>query len=294
MLHNASSKMQNVGSNHTEESRPSKQLPRKSTSGRNTVKTVQPLETESLEEYPLNQLTQNSGSKPIELNVDVLGKSISMELDTGAAVSLISEETYKKSFPDVSLQELTVKLKSYSGEDIPVIGQMEVLVKYNHQEGNLPLLVVKGNGRSLFGRNWLSCITINWKEIHQIYSSSLKTVLDHHKAVFQEGLGELKGYKAKITLDPQATPRFCKARPVPYALKAKVEEELDQLTAEGIIERRDFADWAAPIVPVLKGDQTIRTLLKFGCDGNTLRYQKTHMGVMVTLLGCRRVLSVHL
>ena len=102
------------GSNHTEESRPSKQLPRKSTSGRNTVKTVQPLETESLEEYPLNQLTQNSGSKPIELNVDVLGKSISMELDTGAAVSLISEETYKKSFPDVSLQESTVKLKSYS------------------------------------------------------------------------------------------------------------------------------------------------------------------------------------
>ena len=128
------------GSNHTEESRPSKQLPRKSTSGRNTVKTVQPLETESLEEYPLNQLTQNSGSKPIDLNVDVLGKSISMELDTGAAVSLISEETYKKSFPDVSLQESTVKLKSYSGEDIPVIGQMEVLVKYNRQEGNLPLL----------------------------------------------------------------------------------------------------------------------------------------------------------
>ena len=83
-------------------------------------------------------------------------------------------------------------------------------------------------------------------------------MLDNHKAVFQEGLGELKGYKAKITLDPQATPRFCKARPVPYALKAKVEEELDRLTAEGIIEPRDFADWAAPIVPVLKGDQTIR------------------------------------
>ena len=83
-------------------------------------------------------------------------------------------------------------------------------------------------------------------------------MLDHHKAVFQEGLGELKGYKAKIALDPQATPRFCKARSVPYALNANVEEELDRLTAEGIIEPRDFADWAAPIVPVIKGDQTIR------------------------------------
>ena len=89
-------------------------------------------------------------------------------------------------------------------------------------------------------------------------NNSLKTVLDRHSAVFQEGLGKLKDYKAKIILDPQATPRFCKARPVPYALKTKVEEELDRLTAEGIIEPRQFADWAAPIVPVLKRDQTVR------------------------------------
>ena len=83
-------------------------------------------------------------------------------------------------------------------------------------------------------------------------------MLDRHLAVFEEGQGKLVGYKAKITLDPQATPRFCKARPMPYALKAKVEEELDRLTTDGIIEPRQFADWAAPIVPVLKGDQTVR------------------------------------
>ena len=59
----------------------------------------------------------------------------------------------------------------------------------------------------------------------------------------------------KITLDPQATPRFCKAKPVPYALKTKVEEELDRLTVDGIIEPRQFADWAASIVLVLKEDK---------------------------------------
>ena len=82
-------------------------------------------------------------------------------------------------------------------------------------------------------------------------------MLDCHAVVFQEELGKLKGYNAKITPDPQAIPHFCKARPVPYAIKAKVEEELDRLTAEGIIERRQFADWAMPIVPVLKQDQTV-------------------------------------
>ena len=249
---------QDTGGSLIEATRQNKQQTKKSTGGRNTVKTVEPLDSTDTEEYPLHQLTENSNSKPIELEVEVQGKTISMELDTGAAVSLISEKTYQKFFSDVSLQKSMVKLKSYSGEDIPVMGQTEVLVKYNHQEENLPLLVVKGDGRSLFGRNWFSRISLNWGEIHQVYSSSLKAVLDRHAAVFQEGLGKLKGYKAKITLDPQATPRFCKARPVPYALKAKVEEELDRLTAEGIIEPRQFADWAAPIVPVLKGDQTVR------------------------------------
>ena len=63
---------------------------------------------------------------------------------------------YQKS--DVSL---TFKLKSYPGEDIPVLGQMEVMVKYNQQEETLPLLVVKGDVRSLFGRNWFSHITLD-------------------------------------------------------------------------------------------------------------------------------------
>ena len=128
------------------------------------------------------------------------------------------------------------------------------MVKYNQQEENLPLLVVKGDGRSLFGRNWFSRITL---DIHQVVNSSLKTVLDHHSTGFQEGLGKLKDYKAKITLDTQATPHFCKARPVPYALKTKVEEELDRLTAEGIIEPRQFADWAAAYVVTLSR-QSIR------------------------------------
>ena len=102
------------------------------------------------------------------------GKIIPMELDTGTgtAMSLLSEETYQKFFSGISLQQSTVKLKSYSGENIPVLGQMDVLVKYNHQEKNLPLLVVKGGGCSLFGRNWFACIALNWGEVYQVCNNS--------------------------------------------------------------------------------------------------------------------------
>jgi len=55
-------------------------------------------------------------------------------------------------------------------------------------------------------------------------------------------------------VDPQAKPKFCKARSVPYAMKAQVEEQTSQLEKDGIIESVQYADWAAPIVPVLKAD----------------------------------------
>ena len=52
--------------------------------------------------------------------------------------------------------------------------------------------------------------------------------------------------------DPEETPKFCRARPVPYAMQAKMEQEIDRLVNEGILELVQFADWAVPIVSVLK------------------------------------------
>ena len=49
-----------------------------------------------------------------------------------------------------------------------------------------------------------------------------------------------------------------KARPVPFALKTKVEQELERLERKRIITPVQFSDWAAPIVPVVKSDGSIR------------------------------------
>ncbi|KAI0240482.1 hypothetical protein LSAT2_008781, partial [Lamellibrachia satsuma] len=76
--------------------------------------------------------------------------------------------------------------------------------------------------------------------------------------VFSEGLGKLKDVQVKIHVKNGAIPRFFKARPIPYALKEKVENELDRLQHEGIIEPVQFSEWAAPIVPVCKANGQIR------------------------------------
>ena len=89
-----------------------------------------------------------------------------------------------------------------------------------------------------------------------------------HKDVFGEGLGTLKGTEAKIYVDPSAPPKFMKTRPVPYALKAKVAKELDRLQSEGIISPVVFTEWAAPIVPVVKQDGSMRICGDYKCTVN--------------------------
>ena len=87
---------------------------------------------------------------------------------------------------------------------------------------------------------------------------SLQDVLDEHVEVFEDKLGCLKGIKAQIHVGPNAKPVFYRARSIPFALRAKVEKELYRLHAEGIMQPTQFSDWAAPIVPVIKGDGNVR------------------------------------
>ena len=68
-------------------------------------------------------------------------------------------------------------------------------------------------------------------------------------------LGTITCAKAKIH---QIPPSFQRSRPVPFALKQKVEAELKQLQREGIIKPRQFSQWAAPIVAIPKGDWSVR------------------------------------
>ena len=88
-----------------------------------------------------------------------------MEVDTGASLSIISEETYSSIFSTSELQHSDVKIHTYSGEYLPVLGSLDVAVRHNGQEAVLPLIVVKVKGPSLLGRNWLSTIRLDWHKI---------------------------------------------------------------------------------------------------------------------------------
>ena len=212
-------------------------------------------EEDDMDSNRLNILQSRSSVPPLKVTVELDNHPIAMEVDTGAAFSMISESTFKELWPSRSLSKEEVRLCTYSGEPIQVLGSLTVAVSYRSQQSQEPLLVVKGDGPSLLGRNWMNHIQLDWKQINQVRLRSLHAVLQQHEAVFQGGLGVLKGYQARILVDSNTRPRFFKARSVPYAYRDMVEKELDRLVSEGILEPVQYADWASPIVPVLKSDK---------------------------------------
>ena len=183
------------------------------------------------------------------------GIPLEVEVDTGASLSLVAEDMSLCHWANRELQQFQFRLCICSSEPLEVMGSMRVRLRHGGQDFNLPLPMVKENGPSLLGRDWLKYLRINWEQVHQISASVLERWLDCKKKLFKPGLGTLQGFRAKIHVDPTEIPKFYKPMQVPYAMRAKVERELDRLLAKGIIEPVKFADWAAPIVPVMKSDK---------------------------------------
>ena len=213
------------------------------------------------DEYTLFS-TNDGKSAPMMATFMVNGTSLEMEVDAGASALLISEATYKALWPSAEtappLQASSVRLRTYTGEGLDVKGTLLVSVEHNDQKEELDLLVVSGAGPSLVGCDWMSKIKLDWQQLNRLQASpDLKTVLSRHATLFNDELGLVDGVTTTIHIDPKAQPRFCKPRSVPYALRDKVEKELERLQAAGVIEPVKFSTWAAPIVPVMKRDGSV-------------------------------------
>ena len=105
------------------------------------------------------------------------------EVGMGAALSLVSEATFKELWPDRRPEGTRVRLCSYSRAVIPVLGSIDVNILYNGQGAQLPLVVVQGQGLNLLGRNWLEQIQLDWREI-PFLQDKLQSVVAKHEELF--------------------------------------------------------------------------------------------------------------
>lgn len=193
------------------------------------------------------------------VDVKVNDKALQMELDTGASVSLISQSEFNKLDLSVTLSKSDMVLSTITGEPIRVYGKCQVTVCHNNNTyPDLTLFVVEASGPALLGRDWLSTVKIDWGIIKATGPDSLRKLTTQYSQLFKEELGCVTGVKAELVVREGATPKFCKPRPVPFALKADIEMEIQRLVEQKVLKRVDYSDWASPIVPVKKPSGGLR------------------------------------
>ncbi|UYV85039.1 K02A2.6-like [Cordylochernes scorpioides] len=184
------------------------------------------------------------GGTEVEIALTVDGKILNGIVDTGSPVTLMPKSIFEKLWRAKPLIPTAINLRSFRNNPIKVVGERKVFVKEANM--SLRLIVVDESiPEILLGREWLKFLNINYNE-----------------------LGCLKDVKLDISIKKEEAPVFCKARSLPYSLKKKVEDELECMVERGILEPIVHASWAAPIVPVVKKDGSIRICGDFRSTAN--------------------------
>ena len=109
---------------------------------------------------------------------------------------------------------------------------------------------------SLIGRKWIA--EFNLLTIQQATPQvekpqvaprtplNLENLLEFKDLFENSNLPSIKGFKAHLHVRPDAQYKFFKPRPVPYALRSKIETELERLEGLGIISKVSAQSSALP------------------------------------------------
>lgn len=200
---------------------------------------------------------------PYEVETLLAGVPTRMQVDTGASFSIINERTWhsvRARLPRNSMRRVDISLRTWTETPVLLVGQVLLPVQYKDIRSDLCVIVAKGNGPNLLGRDWLAPlnINININFVSNTDKFEIESLLARHADVFKDGLGTYRGQPVAIHLKKGATPTFLKARPVPFAIKERVEKEIDRLEHEGVLKPTSYSEWATPVVPIIKKSGEIR------------------------------------
>ena len=249
--------------------------------------------------------SQNKALATLQLN----GKDEKFQLDTGATVNILSEQTFATLFGSDQLndlQECKSTLVMYNRSEEKPTGKKRVRVinPKNNRGYSVEFIILRGNYRSLLGlraSQQMQLVTLNRQNILAIESSRCKTgnlSKSTITAEFQDlfkGEGRLPG-ELHLEVDETARPVQLPTRRVPVALKDKLKQELDRLSNMEIIAKVHCpTDWISASVITTKKNGKIRLCIDPKPLNNALKrnvYPLPTIDDVLPLLSKARIFTV--
>lgn len=231
----------------------------------------------------VNVIHGNKRTRALMYEVDIEGKKVNMECDTGAVVTVVSLQEYESKFCHVPLStdhiDPNKDLLTVSGEKLIECGKAMVTVNFGGIVRCMELEVVNTKKKfvALMGRNWLDVFFPLWRQLLSVDEQEKMNSLDKKskvvsdkselislikskwpRIVSKEIDTPIEGFKAELVMKENARPIFHCAYTVPYKLKESVSQEIDRMVRENIFRPIKYSNWASPLVVRVKPNGTLR------------------------------------
>ena len=187
------------------------------------------------------------------------GTYVTYTLDTGAMCNVLPQNVYNLLEKRPKLHKTKVKLSSYGGESISVVGKVIARIqKGQNKSYPVQFIVVSAKANPIIGLK--TCEQLNLIKHVSMINNVDSTIFDDFDDLFGD-LGCLPG-TYHINIDPNVKPVVQPPRQVPFALRHKLRAELDRMVSLGVIEKVDQpTDWVNSIVLTEKHNGDLRICL---------------------------------
>ncbi|KAI8119102.1 hypothetical protein CVS40_9413 [Lucilia cuprina] len=192
-------------------------------------------------------------------------KQHTLQLDTASDITIISGQIWA----NINRPKLTSTkriAKDANRNKIEFIGEFNANISFLNTTKTITIFVTTVHSLNIAGTDFFEEFGLWEIPINTFCKSVGKSDADHHvnkftkefPQVFEKKLGHCTKIKIHLPLKPDAVPKFCPKRPVPYSVISLVDGELDRLEEEGVITPTNYSEWAAPIVTVRRSSGKIR------------------------------------
>ena len=197
------------------------------------------------------------------LRVDVGNVTLKMLVDSGATSNIVDEATWEKlKLKKVKCESRVAvggkKLYAYASDTpLQVKGSFVCTVSAGTRSEEAEFLVVQGRGVPLLGRKTATQLGVLKIGVGVAAVSDVASTLKLDYPEVFNGIGKLNSSKITLHIDPDVKPVAQPLRRIPFNLRSKVDDKINELIAHDIIEEVDGpTPWVNPVVIVPKSNSS--------------------------------------